>query len=140
MIYWFTGQSGSGKTTIANKLKMWLGADKKNWRKSVHIIDTENLHDKFTEESYPQIAFYIARFLSEKGDDVIVALHSPNLKEREEFKSNAKIKEIYCHTKSRVGTGINPNYEPPKEIYIDLDTSMEADITFKRLIRLITVI
>lgn len=32
MIYLFTGQPGSGKTTLAKKLQMWLQTDKKNWR------------------------------------------------------------------------------------------------------------
>ena len=30
MIYLFTGQPGSGKTTLAKKLQMWLQTDKKN--------------------------------------------------------------------------------------------------------------
>ena len=29
MIYLFTGQPGSGKTTLAKKLQMWLQTDKK---------------------------------------------------------------------------------------------------------------
>ncbi len=38
MIYWFTGQPGSGKTTLAKKLQVWLQTDKSNWRKSVFHI------------------------------------------------------------------------------------------------------
>lgn len=137
MIYWFTGQSGSGKTALANKLKIWLNADKKNWRRSVHIIDEADLINKFTEESYPTIAFYIARYLSEKGEDVVVSLISPIREEREGFKSKAKITEIYCHTKSRQGRGINDNYEPPIQNYADLDTTGDIDTTFNKLIRLL---
>lgn len=137
MIYWFTGQSGSGKTTIASKLKIWLNADKRNWRKSVHVIDESDMKDKFTEESYTTVAFYIARFLSDKGDDVIVSLQSPNRMEREEYKSKTKFMEIYCHTKARTGNGINPNYEPPQEKYVDLDTTSDPDLTFKKLIRMV---
>lgn len=136
-IYWLTGQSGSGKTTIATKLKYWLAADKKNWRKSVHIIDDTDLNNKFTEESHATVAFYIARFLSEKGDDVIVSIHSPLRAERESFKKQANITEIYCHTKSRKSDNINPNYESPIEAYINLDTSEDIDKTFKKLLRLI---
>jgi adenylylsulfate kinase-like enzyme len=135
-IYWLTGQSGSGKTTIANRLKYWLAADKKNWRKSVHIIDEADLKNKFTEESYAIMAFYIARFLSEKGDDVIVSVQSPNREEREKFKSQTKLLEIYCHTKSRQ-ININPDYEHPLQTFVDLDTSSDVDTTFKKLIRLI---
>jgi adenylylsulfate kinase-like enzyme len=137
MIFWFTGQSGSGKSTLAQKLKIWLGAEKRNWRKSVHVIDEKDLANNFTEESYSQIAFYIARFLSEKGDDVVVAVQSPNRTQREEFKSKTNIKEIYCHTTARRGNGINPNYEPPLEMFSDLETTANPDETFKKLIRLI---
>jgi adenylylsulfate kinase-like enzyme len=137
MIYWLTGQSGSGKTTIAQKLKIWLSAEKRNWRKSVHVIDESDLKDKFTEESYANIAFYIARYLSDKGDDVVVSLQSPSKEERERFKSQTKITEIYCHTKARQGSGINPNYEPPTENFANLDTTHDIDTTFKRLLRLL---
>ena len=137
MIYWLTGQSGSGKTSIAHRLKVWLGAEKRNWRKSVHIIDDTDLANKFTEESCPQMAFYIARFLSEKGDDVIVSIQSPNREEREDFKSKSKMIEIYCHTNTRQGNGINPNYEPPIQSFADLDTTGDVDSTFKKLIRLL---
>ena len=137
MIYWFTGQSGSGKTAIAQKLKIWLSAEKRNWRKSVHVIDEADLSQKFTEESYPVIAYYIARFLSEKGDDVIVSIQSPKRDERERFKSETKILEIYCHTKARQGAGINTEYEPPIENFADLDTTTDLDSTFKKLLRLL---
>lgn len=137
MIYLFTGQSGSGKTVIAQKLKVWLSAEKRNWRKSVHVIDDSDFKDKFTEESYATIAFYIARYLSEKGDDVVVSVNCPSKEERERFKSQTKITEIYCHTKARQGNGINPNYEPPTENFVNLDTSSDLDSTFKKLLRLL---
>jgi len=35
MIYWFTGQPGSGKTVLATKLKDFLQTEKRNWRKDV---------------------------------------------------------------------------------------------------------
>jgi adenylylsulfate kinase-like enzyme len=135
-IYWLTGQSGSGKTAIAQKLKIWLASEKRNWRKSVHIIDESDLENKFTEESHSVIAYYISRFLSEKGDDVIVALHSPDRTQREEFKSKTKIFEIYCHTKSRQGRGINMYYEPPLENFANLDTTADVESTFKKLVKL----
>ena len=36
MTYLFTGQPGSGKTTLAKKLQMWLQTDKKNWSHTWH--------------------------------------------------------------------------------------------------------
>lgn len=137
MVYWFTGQSGSGKTALANKLKFWLNAEKKNWRRSVHVIDDKDLENQFTEESYAQIAFYISKFLSDKGDDVVVSVQSANREQRNEFKSKTKMIEIYCHTKSRQGSGIDINYEPPIQNYVDLDTTTDVDTTFNKLIRLL---
>ena len=52
MIYWFTGQPGSGKTTLAKKLQMWLQTDKKNWRKSVFHIDGDQLRELFPNTDY----------------------------------------------------------------------------------------
>ena len=47
MIYLFTGQPGSGKTTLAKKLQWWLQTEKKNWRKSVFHIDEEHIRDLY---------------------------------------------------------------------------------------------
>ena len=33
MIYWFTGQPSSGKTTLGHKLYKFLQTEKRNWRK-----------------------------------------------------------------------------------------------------------
>ena len=43
MIYWFTGQPSSGKTTLGNKLHKFLQTEKRNWRKSVFQIDGDDL-------------------------------------------------------------------------------------------------
>jgi adenylylsulfate kinase len=52
MIYWFTGQPGSGKTTLAKKLQNWLQTDKKNWRKTVFHIDGDQLRELFPNTNY----------------------------------------------------------------------------------------
>jgi adenylylsulfate kinase-like enzyme len=52
MIYLFTGQPGSGKTTLAKKLQMWLQTDKANWRKSVFHIDGDQLRELFPNKDY----------------------------------------------------------------------------------------
>ena len=58
MIYLFTGQPGSGKTTLAKKLQFWLQTDKKNWRKSVFHIDGDQLRELFPNKDYSKEGRY----------------------------------------------------------------------------------
>lgn len=147
MIYLFTGQPGSGKTTLGKKLQMWLQTDKANWRKSVFHIDGDQLRELFPNTDYSkegrykniQKAFDIAKYLDNAGNDVVISLVSPYRELREKFKSECKVQEIYCHTKKIRGREdkFALDYEPPTEFYIDLDTSDSSDETFKKLIKII---
>ena len=147
MIYWFTGQPGSGKTTIAKKLQFWLQTDKKNWRKTVFHIDGDELRELFPNTDYSKEgreanirkAMDISKYLDSTGHDVVVSLVSPYKELREEFKSQCKVQEIYCHTKKIRGREdkFALDYEPPTQFYIDLDTSESADETFKKLIKIL---
>lgn len=147
MIYLFTGQPGSGKTTLAKKLQMWLQTDKKNWRKSVFHIDGDELRQLFPNTDYSkegrekniQKAFDIAKYLDNVDNDVVISLVSPYKELRDKFKSECKVKEIYCHTKKIRGREdkFALDYEPPTEFFINLDTSENPDDTFKKLIKMI---
>ncbi len=146
-IYLFTGQPGSGKTTLAKKLQMWLQTDKKNWRKSVFHIDGDQLIELFPNTDYSKEgryeninkAFDIAKFLDASGNDVVISLVSPYKELREKFKSQCKVQEIYCHTKKIRGREDKfvLDYEPPVEFYVDLDTTENPDDTFKKLLKII---
>lgn len=147
MIYLFTGQPGSGKTTLGKKLQMWLQTDKANWRKSVFHIDGDQLRELFPNTDYSkegrykniQKAFDIAKYLDNAGNDVVISLVSPYKELRDEFKSQCKVQEIYCHTKKIRGREdkFALDYEPPTEFFINLDTSENPDDTFKKLIKMI---
>ena len=147
MIYLFTGQPGSGKTTLGKKLQMWLQTDKKNWRKSVFHIDGDQLRELFPNTDYSkegrykniQKAFDIAKYLDNAGNDVVISLVSPYRELREKFKSECKVQEIYCHTKKIRGREdkFALDYEPPIEFFIDLDTSESTDNTFNKLIKIL---
>ena len=147
MIYLFTGQPGSGKTTLGKKLQMWLQTDKKNWRKSVFHIDGDQLRELFPNTDYSKEgryknitkAFDIAKYLDSCGNDVVISLVSPYRELREQLKSECKVTEVYCHTKKMRGREdkFALDYEPPAEFYIDLDTSDSPDNTFNKLLKII---
>ena len=84
-------------------------------------------------------AFDIAKFLDASGNDVVISLVSPYKELREEFKSQCKVQEIYCHTKKIRGREdkFALDYEPPTEFYVDLDTSDGVDNTFNKLLKII---
>lgn len=147
MIYLFTGQPGSGKTTLAKKLQMWLQTDKKNWRKSVFHIDGDQLRELFPNTDYSKEgryknitkAFDIAKYLDSCGNDVVISLVSPYRELREKLKSECKVTEVYCHTKKMRGREdkFALDYEPPIEFFVDLETSDTPDITFNKLIKIL---
>jgi adenylylsulfate kinase len=147
MIYLFTGQPGSGKTTLAKKLQFFIQTDKRNWRKSVFHIDGDQLRELFPNTDYSkegrekniQKAFDIAKYLHSCGNDVVISLVSPYKELREKLKSECDVQEIYCHTKKIRGreSFFALDYEPPTEFYLDLDTSENVDNTFNKLIKIL---
>ena len=132
MIYWFTGQPASGKTTIAKHLNSYLS----NTERVIHI-DGDDLRKIFNNKDYSETgrrknierAQDIARFMSEKGYSVVVSLVSPYKDMRDSFKKDNNVIEIYVHTKDIRGREEYhvDNYEPPTENYVDLDTTNKRD-------------
>ena len=129
MIYWLTGQSGAGKTTIANKL---LESDKLI---KPFLVDGDRLRELFNNKDYTEtgrrenvlLAQLIAETINKTGRDVLVALVSPYRDQREQFKERIgeDIKELYVHTTRITGKEnfhVN-NYEEPLNNFVDIDTS-----------------
>jgi adenylylsulfate kinase-like enzyme len=146
MIYWFTGQPLSGKTTLGKKLKDFLQTEKRNWRKDVFHIDGDEVLELLPEQEVTKKVInqnikntqLIANFIHYKGCDVVVSLVSANKKLREEFKEQMGdgIVEIYVHNNKKKSKEQNLDYyESPEDNFFDLDTTFENPIqSFTKLI------
>ena len=133
MVLWFTGQPGSGKTTLTNKFieDKLIGFMKIPHWKIVHI-DGDDLRDIVDNKDYSEkgrrenikLAMNIARFMENKGFIVIVSLVSPYRDQREELKMERNIAEFYLHTTEIRGKEdyFVEDYEPPLHNFTDIDT------------------
>ena len=132
MIYWFTGQPSSGKTTLGNKLYKFLKTEKRNWRRDVFHIDGDDLRKLTVNKDYSdkgretniRNAQMIAEYVHNNGCDVVVSVVAPFRKLREEFKDklSSDIVEIYLHTteKRERYKFRAKDYEAPEINFIDI--------------------
>ena len=130
MIYWFTGQPGSGKTTLAKMLC-------KDLKNSFHI-DGDDLRSLTTNKDYSingrvnnvNTAQKISHYLHNQGNNVVVSVVAPYIDQREEFKKllGDKIVEFYVHTtQERERDHFKTDaYVAPKENFINIDTTYES--------------
>ncbi len=149
-LLWFTGLSGSGKSTIANRVEQLLH------EKGVHtyILDGDNIRNglnkdlsfkpKDREENIRRIA-EVSNLMIDAGLVILAAFISPYEKDREKVRKTVGARnmiEIYINTslkecehrdvkglykKARQGeiknmTGISAPYEAPKKPEIEIKT------------------
>ena len=134
MVLWFTGQPGSGKTTLTNRFidDKLIGFMKIHPVRIVHI-DGDDLRDVVDNKDYSEkgrrenitLAMNLTRFLDNKGFIVVVSLVSPYRDLREELKMERNIAEFYLHTTEIRGKEdyFVDNYEPPLHNFTDIDTN-----------------
>ena len=133
MVLWFTGQPGSGKTTLTNRFidDKLIGFMKIQPVRIVHI-DGDDLREIVDNKDYSEegrrenikLAMNIARFMDNKGFIVIVSLVSPYRDQREELKMERNVAEFYLHTTEIRGKEdyFVDDYEPPLHNFVDMDT------------------
>ena len=145
MIYWFTGQSGAGKTVLATKLKEFLQTEKRNWRKDVFQIDgdivreltgNQNQSEEGQIENIKDTQL-IARYIHNSGSDVVVSMVTPYKELREGFKAQIgeKIVEIYVYTTKKKLVPTTSDYEVPGENFFEINTTSDNPTqSFSKLI------
>jgi adenylylsulfate kinase-like enzyme len=134
MIIWFTGQPGSGKTTLAKEI---IG--KFNHDKVIHI-DGDDLRKVLDNKDYSekgrrknvQFAIDMAKVMESKNYSVIVSMVSPYRDMREKLKSETNVVEFFCHTGKLRGKEeyFVRDYQPPLEDFTDIvtDKSLEESV------------
>ncbi len=125
MIYWFTGQPGAGKTTLAVELM-------KRIDNTIHI-DGDNLRDILKNYDYTPNGrvknitnvIVLARFLDYKGFNVVISVVAPYRELRESLKETNEVVEVYVHTTNIRGREkfFSNQYEKPIKNFIDIDTT-----------------
>ena len=129
MIYWFTGQPGHGKTTLAKAMLDHLAAQ---GIKAFHV-DGDDLRALTTNADYSRggrennirRAQLLAHYLQSKGHTVVVSLVAPYRDIREELKAAAEVTEVYVHTTETRGREEKhaSDYEAPLTNFINIDTT-----------------
>ena len=129
MIYWFTGQPGHGKTTLALALIEHLRAQ---GSEPFHV-DGDDLRALTANADYSRAgreanirrAQTIAYYLQNQGHTVVVSLEAPYRDIREELKAAADVTEVYVHTTETRGREEKhaSDYEAPLTNFIDIDTT-----------------
>jgi adenylylsulfate kinase len=96
MIYWFYGQPGAGKTTLANALNLRINSIQ---------VDGDDVRNVFNNKDYSKegriknltLINNIVRFLDHKNFDVIVSVVSPYQEIRDQM-LDLDIKYFYVYT------------------------------------------
>ena len=148
MIYWFTGQPGSGKTVLANMLK-------KEYLPHAYRIDGDEMRELFKNKDYSMkgrianidAAQKIAHYLHNQGKDVIASLVSPYLDQREEFKDimEWQFQEIFVHyniAETRRGREEYHvmDFQKPIFDYLDIDTTLETpEVSLTKILKYVKI-
>lgn len=151
MVYSIIGNSGSGKSTMGQKLHKFLKTERRNWRRDVFFIDDETLRDIAGNKDYTekgirkniQDANFLIEYLHIQGCDVVVSLMNPFMDLREQLKDSIgpDFQEVFLHNSNDRDSKRYkvPNFEHPEINFIDIDTTKKSpDRSFSKLITNLT--
>ena len=152
MVYWFTGQPGSGKTVLGKKLIEFLKTEKRNWRKTVFHLDGDDLRELTVNKDYTpkgrEINIRNAQMITEynhnNGCDVVVSLVAPPRWLREEFKERIGLENfqefyVHCSDPRERDHFHSKNYEAPETEFMDVDTTKDNPLkSFSKIINYLT--
>jgi adenylylsulfate kinase len=101
-LYWFTGQPGAGKTTLAKLLKKRLNL-MQNGREKVVILDGDEIRDLFNNKDYSidgrkknvEMVQNCCRFLVKNDITAIVCMVSPFSEQRKQIVKELNGVEIF---------------------------------------------
>jgi len=122
-----TGQPGSGKTTIANKI---VDKSEEKW----FIIDGDDIRAIFDNKDYTrkgrekniELSHNIAKYLTSKNENVIISLVSPYREFRNELKKlYDNVLEVYVYTDEIRGREhyFCDDYEEPISNFLEICTN-----------------
>ena len=157
ILFWITGLSGSGKTTIAKKI---LPMIKEQYGKTIHL-DGDELRKIFNLYGYTykdrlsnsRIFTKLAKFITDQNINVVFSLvglmdeprlwNKKNIKNYIEIfiKSNVKKiilnnkKKIYRKDKNIVGLNIKPQFPKKPDIVIDNKFNKNLELLKSELIK-----
>lgn len=127
-IYYFIGQPGAGKTTLAKYLC-------EHKLTNVHHIDGDDLRNLTQNKDYSEngrrmnieLAQNMAKLSFNDGKNVVMSIVSPFKDLRDNFKKDLKgnVVEIFVHTtdiRGREQFHVE-NYQTPTDDFIDIDTT-----------------
>jgi adenylylsulfate kinase-like enzyme len=129
-IYWFTGEASNSRE-LGKRLHTLLQSEKRNWRRDVFYLDSEELRKITNNTDYTDSGTIkhirhlqmIAQYLHTTGCDVVVSDISPYKEVREEFKRRiglSNFSEFYVHNSKQPLD--YSTYGAPTENFISVDT------------------
>jgi len=139
-LYWFTGQPGAGKTTLAQLLKQRI--QQMNPKEKVVILDGDEIRDLFNNKDYSvegrlknvEMVQNCCRFLVKNDITTIVCMVSPFAIQRREIVKELNGVEIFVECieirgreKFHVDYYEQPMYTTSHQL-ININTSFKTDI------------
>lgn len=136
MIVWFTGYPSSGKSTLAKALAKETGAILVD-AETLRIVHPDSFDESGRRRNVERLQL-VAALLDRAGYDVAVAAVSPYRDQREAFKAEQNVLEVFVHGATghwdQQYEGAECAYEPPDSEFLDLDT---GELSVDRAIELV---